>query len=127
MSMASFQFLVFCVNQSKWNIYTKIYLHERQESGLKPLTFIDMPNSIGSKELIKMGIDFPFSKPRQLIEHLIRITDKKKDIRILDFFAGSGSAGHAVLQLNKDDGGNRQFIICTNNENNIATKVCYPR
>lgn len=113
--------------KAEWNIYTKIYLHERQETGLKPLTFIDMPNSLGSKELIKMGIDFPFSKPRLLVEHLIRITDKKKDIRILDFFAGSGSAGHAVLQLNNDDGGNRQFILCTNNENDIATKVCYPR
>ena len=41
--------------------------------------------------------------------------------------AGSGTTGHAVLQLNKEDGGNRQFILCTNNENNIASDVCYPR
>jgi adenine-specific DNA-methyltransferase len=114
-------------NRSKWNIYTKIYLHERQESGMKPLTFIDIPNSLGSKELIKMGIDFPFSKPRQLVEHLIRITDKPKDVYVLDFFAGSGSAGHGVLSLNNDDGGNRIFILCTNNEENICTNICYPR
>lgn len=113
--------------RAKWNVYTKIYLHERQETGIKPLTFLDMPNSLGSKELIKMGIDFPFSKPRQLVEHLVRITDKEKDICILDFFAGSGSTGHAILQLNKDDEGRRKFILCTNNENNIATDICYPR
>lgn len=114
-------------NRSKWNIYTKIYLHERQESGMKPLTFIDIPNSLGSKELIKMGIDFPFSKPRQLVEHLIRITDKPKDIYVLDFFAGSGSAGHGVLSLNNEDDGKRIFILCTNNEENICTNICYPR
>lgn len=114
-------------NKAKWNIYTKIYLHERQQSGMKPLTFIDIPNSLGSKELIKMGIDFAFSKPRLLVEHLIRITDKKNDVFVLDFFAGSGTTGHAVLNLNKVDQGNRIFIICTNNEENICTDICYPR
>jgi len=114
-------------NQAKWNIYTKIYLHERQKTGMKPLTFIDMPNSVGSKELIKMGIDFAFSKPRQLVEHLIRITDKKEDISVLDFFAGSGTSGHAVLNLNNIDDGRRVFILCTNNEENICTDICYPR
>jgi adenine-specific DNA-methyltransferase len=114
-------------NQAKWNIYTKIYLHERQLSGMKPLTFIDIPNSLGSKELIKMGIDFSFSKPKELIKHLIAITDKDKDITILDFFSGSGTTGQAVLELNEEDEGNRKFILCTNNENDICTKVCYPR
>ena len=51
----------------------------------------------------------------------------KKDAIILDIFAGSGTTGHAVLELNKKDGGNRQFILCTNNENNICTDVTYPR
>jgi len=124
-------------NQAKWNIYTKIYLHERQETGMKPLTFIDMPNSAGSKELIKMGIDFAFSKPRQLVEHLIRITDKKEDIYVLDFFAGSGTTGHAVLNLNNYDEGKRVFILCTNDDeidhngdkkkHRICTDICYPR
>jgi len=41
--------------------------------------------------------------------------------------AGTGTTGQAVLELNKKDGGNRQFILCTNNENNICTDVCYPR
>lgn len=114
-------------NQAAWNIYTKIYLHERQEAGMKPLTFIDIPNSLGSKELIKMGVDFPFSKPKELIKHLISIADKEKDITVLDFFAGSGTTGQAVLELNKEDGGSRRFILCTNNENNICTDICYPR
>jgi len=114
-------------NQSKWNIYTKIYLHERQETGMKPLTFVDIPNSVGSKELIKMGINFAFSKPRQLIEHLIRITNKKEDIHVLDFFAGSGSTGHAVLNLNMIDKGKRVFILCTNNEEGICSDICHPR
>lgn len=46
---------------------------------------------------------------------------------ILDFFAGSGTTGQAVLELNNEDGGNRRFILCTNNENNICDSVTYPR
>jgi adenine-specific DNA-methyltransferase len=46
---------------------------------------------------------------------------------ILDFFAGSGTTGHAVLELNKEDNGNRKFILCTNNENNICENITYPR
>ena len=46
---------------------------------------------------------------------------------VLDFFAGSGTTGHAVLELNKEDGGNRKFILCTNNENNICEEVTYQR
>jgi len=46
---------------------------------------------------------------------------------VLDFMAGSGTTGQAVLEMNKEDGGNRQFILCTNNENSICTDVCYPR
>jgi len=84
-----------------------------------------------------MGIDFAFSKPRQLIEHLIRITDKKKDIHVLDFFAGSGTTGHAILNLNNNDEGKRVFILCTNDDeidhngdkkkHRICTDICYPR
>lgn len=52
---------------------------------------------------------------------------KDKRIIILDFFAGSGTTGHAVMQLNKEDGGNRKYILCTNNENNICEEVTYQR
>ena len=46
---------------------------------------------------------------------------------MLDFFVGSGTTGHAVLELNKQDEGNRQFILVTNNENKIAEEITYER
>ncbi|MDC9591922.1 DNA methyltransferase, partial [Xenorhabdus sp. XENO-10] len=52
---------------------------------------------------------FDYPKPTGLIEHLMKVTDRE-DI-ILDFFAGSGSTGHAVLKQNKKDGGRRKFIL----------------
>jgi len=45
----------------------------------------------------------------------------------LDFFAGSGTTGHALMVMNREDDGNRKFILCTNNESGIAEDVCYPR
>ncbi|MBU1153731.1 site-specific DNA-methyltransferase [bacterium] len=69
---------------------------------------------------------FDFPKSLYLIFDTLKLT-AKSDAIILDFFAGSGTTGHAVLELNKKDGGNRKFILCTNNENNIATDVSYPR
>ncbi|MFH1656152.1 MAG: DNA methyltransferase [Candidatus Nealsonbacteria bacterium] len=71
---------------------------------------------------------FPFPKSLYAVEDCIKaIIHDKDDAIILDFFAGSGTTGHAVLELNKEDSGNRKFILCTNNENNICTEVCYPR
>ncbi|MCH3909931.1 MAG: site-specific DNA-methyltransferase [Bacilli bacterium] len=46
---------------------------------------------------------------------------------MLDFFAGSGTTGQAVMELNKEDGGHRRFILCTNNENSICETITYPR
>ena len=69
---------------------------------------------------------FEYPKSLYLIEDILKITSRKNSI-ILDFFAGSGTTGHAVLNLNKYDGGERQFILCTNNENKIASEVCLPR
>lgn len=57
---------------------------------------------------------------------MLKIASNKNSI-VLDFFAGSGTTGHAVLELNNEDGGNRKFILITNNENNICTDICYPR
>lgn len=92
----------------------------------------DIPtNTDASNELKAMfngvsPMDFP--KPSGLIKYLVEAkTFGKKDACILDFFAGSGTTGQAVLELNKADGGNRQFIICTNNESKIAESITYPR
>lgn len=65
-------------------------------------------------------------KPLELIKRILNTTQNKNAI-ILDFFAGSGTTGQAVLELNKKDGGNRQFILCTNNENNICQEITYQR
>lgn len=68
---------------------------------------------------------FSFPKSVKLLKTLIgQFPDK--DCTVLDFFAGSGTTAQAVLELNSD-GGNRHFIICTNNENDICEKVTYPR
>ena len=58
---------------------------------------------------------FDFPKSIYLIIDILKLVSKE-DAIILDFFAGSGTTGHAVLELNKEDGGNRKFILCTNNE-----------
>lgn len=58
---------------------------------------------------------FDNPKPVKMIFDLLKIFSSNNSI-ILDFFAGSGTTGQAVLELNKEDGGNRQFILCTNNE-----------
>jgi len=77
------------------------------------------------KELFGEKI-FNNPKPIDLIKDFIILATQRDGI-VLDFTAGSGTTGHAVLALNQEDGGNRQFILCTNNENNICTDVCYPR
>lgn len=69
---------------------------------------------------------FQNPKPAKLIKIIIDSVSEK-DCIVLDFFAGSGTTAQAVLELNKEDGGNRRFIMCTDNENNICSDVCYPR
>jgi adenine-specific DNA-methyltransferase len=72
------------------------------------------------------GTVFEYPKSPALIQDLLKVTTKA-DSLVLDFFAGSGTTGQAVLELNKEDSGNRQFILCTNNENGIAETITYPR
>lgn len=80
---------------------------------LRPNTLFDnksFTNSCGSKTLIKIGIDFPFSKPFELIAHLMSISGVGKEDYVLDFFAGSATTGHAVLEMNHQDNVERKFI-----------------
>lgn len=69
---------------------------------------------------------FDFPKPIELISRIVNI-GTNQSTTVLDFFAGSGTTGHAVMKLNAEDGGNRKFILCTNNENNICRDVTYER
>lgn len=114
---------------TNWNVYEKEYEEkENSEDNTLPNDFIaDYTNSLGTKLLNEMSIPFPFSKPIELIEFLLAITNKNKSIQVLDFFAGSGTTLHATMQLNAEDGGHRQCILVTNNENGICENVTYER
>lgn len=86
-------------------------------------------NQAGTNELKYMfNNKSPFSnpKPSELIKYLISLSNKQ-DALVVDFFAGSGTTGHAILKLNKEDGGERRFILATNNENNIAEEITFER
>jgi len=93
-------------------------------------------NIFGTKLLREILPNCDFDYPKSLYtvyDCLLTVARHRPNATILDFFAGSGTTGHAVLEMNKIDGGNRKFILCTNNENNnggnggIAESVCYPR
>lgn len=126
-------------------IYTKTYLNAKiQKDGnggyyieytkrTKPLSSIGLVDNMYSndnakKDLAEFGLgdEFEYSKPVELIKRLIKNHYNKNGI-ILDFFAGSGTTAQAVLELNVEDGGHRQFILCTNNQNNICEKITYKR
>ena len=98
--------------QSEWNVYTKIWLKDRQEEGQTPTNFIGkFENRHSAKELLSLGIPFDFPKPVGLIKYLLYILRQDDDACILDFFSGSATTAHAVMQLNAEDGGNRKFIM----------------
>ena len=98
------------------------------ENFMVPDSLLYFDNSIDTRMIKNMFGELVFEnpKPLELIKTIITMSSEKNAV-VLDFMAGSGTTGHAVLELNKEDGGNRQFILCTNNENNICTDVCYPR
>lgn len=115
-------------SNSKWVPYVKYYATGRtkQVSNLlidiegNKKASIDLKNSVGTQKI------FDYPKPLEFLRLLFTIAGEKDSI-ILDFFAGSGTTGHAVAQLNKEDGGDRKYILCTNNENNICEEITYKR
>jgi len=113
-----------------------LYVKERQDDniGEKAKTIWSKPKyaAVGGTQELKLIFNnsitkiFDYPKSLQLMIDILEVTTNKASI-ILDFFAGSGTTGQAVLELNKQDEGNRQFILCTNNENKICEQVTYPR
>lgn len=102
----------------------------RSKKGRAYMNLITAPiNQQGNSEMKELFDEkSPFSNPKPvgLLLYLLK-TIKLKNSTILDFFAGSGTTGHAVMKLNAEDGGSRKFILCTNNENNICRDVTYER
>ena len=78
------------------------------------------------KDIFNGEARFTYPKSMRLIKRIVGLYGDKTS-NILDFFAGSGTTLHAVMQLNKEDGGKRQCILVTNNENNICRDVTYER
>lgn len=113
------------IKQPVWN-------GKEYEEKVKPLETIidDLGTTSSAKDEIACLLGdraiFSTPKPVKLIKEFVRAGSNKNCI-ILDFFAGSGTTGHAVMDLNKEDGGKRRFILITNNESNICRKVTIPR
>lgn len=120
-------------DKEKWDIARKNYLAtesgELRTTKVKSLWVekeINYQNGgTEVKEIIGDGL-FAYPKPLFLLRKVISCCASKKTI-ILDFFAGSGTILHAVMQLNAEDGGTRTCILCTNNENGICENVTYER
>ena len=113
-----------------------LYVKERENDnkGYKPKTLWNNSNyssatAIGQIKSIfntPEGTLFDYPKSLFLMSDVVKILSKQNST-ILDFFAGSGTTGHAVLKLNAEDGGHRKFILCTNNENGICRDITYQR
>lgn len=93
-----------------------------------PDSFWYYDNSIDTKLIKKIFGREAFNnpKPLEMIINILEMVMYKNEV-VLDIFAGSGTTAQAVIELNKEDGGNRKFILCTNNENNICEEVTYQR
>jgi adenine-specific DNA-methyltransferase len=120
------QELVFQRNRKgQYNVY-----HKNRANGLtKDTTIKKFDTRIqGNQLLVDILGEKKFDYPKSLeMMKWILTKHKNKNATILDFFAGSGTTGQAVIELNKEDEGNRKFILVTNNEGNIMTDICYPR
>lgn len=138
-------FVIFKRGRNGIRIYTKTYLNasiEKDEKGQYYVAYKDRETKMSSLALVENEFSndnakkelgnyldaniFDFPKPSSLIYQLVYLS-KVRNCTVLDFFAGSGTTLHAVMQLNAKDGGNRQCILCTNNENGICENVTYER
>lgn len=108
----------------------KRFLSDAQNKGMTPKSLWDDCGTAtdGTKELQNIFGEkiFDTPKPTLFIKKIIGLAGDKNAL-ILDFFAGSGTTGQAVVDLNKEDGGNRHFILCTNDDSSICSNVTYPR
>lgn len=126
-------FIVFKETPKGWKVYIKQYQYvdNKDELRVRKLphrALIDFNNAKGSNELkdILQQDIFSYPKSTDLLQFVINLIPVK-DIKVLDFFAGSGTSLHATMLQNKKDGGTRTCTLITNNENRICEEVTYPR
>lgn len=107
----------------------KIFVEEERKITPYSMLLHKGTTTEGTKEATELlGFDCSSMRPKPsyLIQTLIQLASNDGSI-ILDFFAGTGTTAQAVMQLNRKYGGNRKFILCTNNENNICEDFTYER
>lgn len=112
---------------------TGIYMKSRVNlEGMRPLTWWDKKEYSATeygtnllKQMFGTISDFSFPKALPLVVDCLRAANIQKDSIVLDFFAGSGTTGHAVIQLNREDGGRRKFILAE--MGNYVDTVLIPR
>lgn len=115
-----------------WSIQTKQYLKD-EDGNVRRGKFQSIIDNIytqhGTNEMLDIFGDakaFSFPKPSELIVQILSLCGKR-EATILDFFAGSGTTGHAVQKVNERYGADYHFILCTNNENGICENITYQR
>ena len=100
-------------NEVKWQVYQKFYLENRTKTPGN-LWINEEGNKKATRDVRKLFDDnkiFDFPKPIGIIEKILKISTNMNDSIILDFFSGSATTAHAVMQLNAEDGGKRKFIM----------------
>lgn len=116
-----------------WDIYQKDYILSGESARRtkaktlwdeKEMNYQNAANEL--KEIFGTS-PFTYAKPVYLIKKAMEMIDFSDNDIVLDFFAGTGTTGQAVLEMNKEDGVERKFILCTNDENNICEKITYQR
>ncbi len=115
-------------NKAKWNIYTKSYLSDREKDGTVPRNYIDkFLNRSATDNLKKININFDYSKPVNLIKYLLKISNIENNDIVLDFFAGSATTAHAILDYNVCESKKVRYIMVQMPEtidNNSFKNIC---
>lgn len=109
----------------------KLFLSDKEDKGVIANSWwAELESNQEGASMLKdiMGGKDVFNNPKPvgLLKFILALGSLKNSI-VLDFFAGSGTTLHAVMQLNAEDEGHRQCILCTNNENGICENVTYER
>lgn len=123
--------LEFIKTKKGWSVNTRLYADNMSDIPVETIWYNKEVESNRQaiatiKQIFGSEKAFTNPKPVKLIQRIIQITGDESSIA-LDFFAGSGTTLHATMQLNAEDGGHRQCILVTNNENDICEKVTYER